>query len=246
MLKLNNLRTLILESAKINDISKLNNLRTIKLNDVIINDEELQNDIATSGYTKLDLSRYVKKMSASSVVKKDYVLKLTKSLVLNKKKFIMYTDFVNKKELNEITKNLMIKNKVRIDEVFVRDYYVKELLKIGVRAIGVSSDMSGEERGKVFDMLENDKIDGLIFGKLGSEGVNIPRVDSVIMCNGTKSTILFPQRVGRAMRTVRNDLTKTNAFIYELVLNTPMEVKWTNENFLEYEQEGYIKNIMNI
>ncbi len=219
----------IVYSIKIRELVDKGVLVSPIFNTIIIDDNKIQNDISSCGLIKLDLSRYVKQLSASSIVKMNYIMKLARSLCLNKKKFIMYTDFV---EPN--------------DNIFIRDFYVQELNKLGVRVVGVSSDMSGEERQKVFLMLENDRIDGLIFGKLGAEGVNIPKVDSVIMNNSTKSTILFPQRVGRAMRSVKNDRSKVNAYIYELILNTPMELKWCNENFMEYEQEGYEKERVRI
>jgi len=196
-------------------------------NQIIINDELIQREISTCGLTKSDLSRFIKQKSASSIVKMNYIMKLSKSLSDNNKKFIMYTDFVNPKTIG----------------VFSRDFYVEQLNKIGVKVIGVSSDMGGIERSKIFGMLESGKIDGLIFGKLGAEGINIPMIDSIIMNNSTKSTILFPQRTGRSMRLSKNDIIKKNAFIYEFVLNVPMEKKWANENFYEYAVEGYSKNI---
>ena len=194
-------------------------------NTIVVNDERIQSDIANCGLTKLDLSRYIKQKSASSIVKKDYVIKLVKSLCANRKKIIMYADFVEDNG----------------NGVYTRDYFVKELNSAGVKSIGVSSDMTGSERAKVFRLLEDNKIECLIFGKLGAEGVNLPRVDSVVMVNATKSTILFPQRTGRAMRTVKGDSTKCNAYIYEILLNNQMELKWSNINFFEYEQEGYTK-----
>ncbi len=195
-------------------------------NEIIINDMSIQNEISSCGLTKLELSRFVKQKSASSVIKMNYILKLAKSLSLNNKKFIMYADFVNSK------------NK----EIFVRDFYVKELNNLGVKVVGVSSDMNGMERQKVFALLESGKIDGLIFGKLGAEGLNLPLIDSVIMNNSSKSTILFPQRTGRSMRLSKSDVAKKNAFIYEIILNTPMERSWSSKNFFEYEIENYSKN----
>lgn len=212
-------------------------------NTIIINDEFTQRKIATCGLSKLDLSRYVKGMSASSITKRNYILQITKNLCLSGKRFIMYTDFVNETGLGVRIKKIPIMKDIH---VFTRDNYVEELNKLGVRAIGVSSDMSGSERENVFNMLENGRIDGLIFGKLGSEGVNIPKVDSVILCNSTKSTILFPQRVGRALRVVKNDYSKKSAFVYEVLLNVPMEQKWSQDNFFEYRVEGYIKNRVNV
>ncbi|MDD3474407.1 MAG: DEAD/DEAH box helicase [Candidatus Dojkabacteria bacterium] len=194
-------------------------------NTIVIHDRNIQSQISTCGLIKLDLSRYIKQMSASSIIKVNYILNLVTSLARNNKKFIVYTDFVNSKNSN----------------VFTRDFYVEELNKKRIKVIGVSADMTGSERSKVFNMLEKGKLDGLIFGLLGSEGVNIPSIDSVVMCNATKSTIRYCQRIGRSMRTVKNDSSKKNAFVYEILLNTPMELKWSKENFYEYEVEGYTK-----
>ncbi len=199
-------------------------------NTIIINDNKIQSDISTCGLSKLDLSRYVKQKSASSTIKVKYILNLVRSLCNNGKCFVMYTDYVNN----------------NVNGTFTRDFYVQELNKAGIRVIGVSSDMSGGERQKVFSLLESKKLDGIIFGSLGSEGVDIPRIDSVIMCNATKSPIRYTQRVGRSMRVVKNDNNKVNAYIYEIVLETPMERRWSQNNFLEYEQEGYTKEIINI
>jgi superfamily II DNA or RNA helicase len=191
----------------------------------IIDDKTVQMKIATCGLQKLDLSRYIKKMSASSVIKKDYIIyNLVKLLHEFRRKFIMYTDFVKPS-----------------DEVFTRDDYVKEILRLGVNVIGVDSELSSNQREKLFNDLKVGKLEGLIFGALGSEGVNIPAVDSVVMCNATASPIRFPQRVGRSMRSVRNDSNKKAAYIYEICLNTSKELDWTKDNFHEYEVEGYFK-----
>ncbi len=193
---------------------------------IVINDETIQNKVASCGLVKLRKSTYVKQMSASSVIKVKYILNLVESLYRNKKKFVIYSDFVSSK------------NK----EVFIRDFYVRELNRRGIRVIGVSADMTGSERSNVFDMLENGKIDGLVFGLLGSEGIDIPVIDSVVMCNSTKSVIRYTQRTGRAMRVVKGDKhKKANAYIYELLLNVPMELKWMEHNFTEYKQENYVK-----
>lgn len=197
-------------------------------NSLVINDAQVQSKITTSGLTKLNLARYVKKMSASSVIKAEYILKLTKSLCSNKKRFILYTDFVDDKG----------------DGVFVRDFFVQQLNNSGVRVIGVSSDMNTIEREKVFNMLKNGKLDGLVAGKTCSEGVNIPAINSVIMANATKSSILYTQRCGRALRTMKDDASKRNGFIYEILLDTAMEKRWSNTCFDEYAQEGYTKEFI--
>jgi superfamily II DNA or RNA helicase len=200
-----------------------------KFETLIVEDNETQMKIAKCGYKKLELSRYIKKMSSSSEVKKDYIIDLTKSLHMNRKKFIMYTDFVTPS-----------------DGVFTRDDYVNELKGEGINVFGVSSELSSNQREKLFNDLKVGKLDGLIFGALGSEGVNIPAVDSVIMCNATASPIRFPQRVGRAMRSVRNDPSKKFAYIYEVCLDIDKELQWSKDNFYEYRAEGYFKEMKSI
>lgn len=194
-------------------------------NTIIINDEIIQSEIASTKLSNFELSTYVKRKSASSVIKMKHIINTIEELWKANKKFVLYTDFVNSKD----------------GEVFVRDYYVQELNKRGIQVIGISSNMSGNERNKVFSMLENGKLDGLVFGLLGSEGIDIPKISSVVMCNETKSTIRFTQRVGRSMRVAKGDSSKNKAYIYEFLLNTPLELRWSNENFWEYESEGYNK-----
>lgn len=198
-------------------------------NTVVIDDEECKRKIGKLEPRKArnegDSMEYItktKKISGSSEKKKDYVIDLCLSLVLNKKKFMMYTDWVTGEN----------------EGVFTRDFYVSMLTERGIRCIGVSSEMSGKEREEVFNYLRNDKIDGIVFGSLGSEGVDIMSVDSVIMCNCTASNIRFCQRVGRAMRISPG---KKNAFIYEIILDTPKELEWSQRNFFEYGTEGYMK-----
>lgn len=190
---------------------------------IIVNDHPIQMEIATCGLRQLELIRYIKKLSSSSIVKKDYILELVKNLTLNNKKFIMYTDWVTPS-----------------DGVFTRDDYVTYLQDMGIRVIGVDAKFSGKQREQLFDALKKGKLDGLVFGALGSEGVNIPAVDSIVMCNATASTIRYPQRVGRGMRSLR-DGSKTHAYIYEVLLDTPKEHEWSNKNFYEYKNEGYRK-----
>lgn len=103
--------------------------------------------------------------------------------------------------------------------------------------------MSGLERQSIFTKLGNNELDGIVFANLGNEGINIPSVDSIIMCNATASTIKFPQRTGRAMRLYRN---KTNCYVYEILLNVPKELQWSEDNFLEYEEQGFKKERIHV
>lgn len=199
---------------------------------VVLSDKVNEEKIKKTNLKLLDYARYVKRVSAGSTTKFSYIIDLCVSLTKNNKKFMIYTDFVS---------NLKVDNKKKDDNwnyVYTRGDYASVLIDRGIRVTEISADMSGVVREAVFNMLKNGELDGIVFGSLGNEGINIPIVDSVIMCNCTASTIRYPQRVGRAMRVYGN---KKNAFIYEILLKVDKELEWSKENFFEYGTEGYMK-----
>lgn len=202
---------------------------------VVLSDEGSESKIKNTKLKLLDYARYVKRVSAGSTTKFNYIIDLCVSLTKNNKKFMLYTDFVN---------NLKVDAKKsggdngNWNHVYTRGDYVTLLLDRGIRVTEISADMSSVVREGVFNMLKNGELDGIVFGSLGNEGINIPIVDSVVMCNCTASTIRYPQRVGRAMRVYG---TKKNCYIYEVLLDVEKEIQWSKENFFEYGTEGYMK-----
>lgn len=134
----------------------------------IIMDHEIIDSIQDSGLSGLNYSRLVKKKSAASQKKKDYVVNICKNIAARDRKFLLFTDYVN------------------AEDVFVRDMYADSLLKEGTLVSVIDQGMTSDERGSVFNFLEKGDISGIIFGKLGSEGVNIPSVDVVVMANAIK------------------------------------------------------------
>lgn len=204
---------------------------------IIIEDDESCHKIRNCKYKLLEYSRYVKKVSGSSELKFRYILGLCQSLQAKGRKFMLYTDFVNKSGIDE-------DGEFTVDnDVYTRDEYVKGLLQLKMKVIGISSEMSGVERQSIFMKLGNNELDGIVFGSLGSEGINIPSVEAIILANATASTIRFPQRVGRAMRLYKN---KKNCFVYEILLNVEKELQWSEKNFLEYGEQGFSKEIIHV
>ncbi len=104
---------------------------------IIIDDEECKSKIGKSqirkGMNDMERANRAKQISGTSEKKKDYILDLCSSLVMNKKKFMMYADWVTGENKG----------------VFTRDIYVSMLIERGIRCIGVSSEMSGKEREEV-------------------------------------------------------------------------------------------------
>lgn len=191
----------------------------------VIVDQEVMAAIETCGLGGLNLSRFVKKASASSQKKLDYIINICKNIAARGRTFLLFTDYV------------------RAEDVFVRDMYAERLIQEGLSISIVDQGMSSDERSKVFDYLETGKISGIIFGKLGSEGVNIPSVNVVVMANAIKSPITFCQRVGRVMRKVPG---KDWCDVYEVLIDIPMEHKWSDFNFAEYRAEGFQKTVYKV
>lgn len=191
----------------------------------VIIDQEVMAAIETCGLGGLNLSRFVKKASAASQKKLDYIINICKNIAARGRTFLLFTDYV------------------RAEDVFVRDMYAERLIQEGLSISIVDQGMSSDERSKVFNYLETGKISGIIFGKLGSEGVNIPSVNVVVMANGIKSPITFCQRVGRVMRKVPG---KDFCDVYEVLIDIPMEHKWSDFNFAEYRAEGFQKTVYKV
>lgn len=191
----------------------------------IIVDKDIIEEIDNCGFGGLNLSRFVKKKSASSEKKKNYIVNICKNVAARGRKFLLFTDYVY------------------AEDVYVRDMYAEALLAEGIRASIIDQGMSAEERGVVFGFLEKGEISGIVFGKLGAEGINIPSVDVVIMANGIKSPITYCQRVGRAMRRIPG---KEWCDVFEVLIDTKMEIKWSEFNFAEYREEGFQKLVYKV
>lgn len=134
----------------------------------IIVDHGVIDSIQDSGLSGLNYSRLVKKKSAASQKKKDFVVNICKNIAARDRKFLLFTDYVN------------------AEDVFVRDMYADSLINEGTSVSVIDQGMTSDERSSVFNFLEKGDISGIVFGKLGSEGVNIPSVDVVVMANAIK------------------------------------------------------------
>ncbi|MBM3823924.1 MAG: hypothetical protein FJ404_13745 [Verrucomicrobia bacterium] len=81
--------------------------------------------------------------------------------------------------------------------LFSRDWLVRH----GVRAAAVFSGEGGDPRGKSLADLINGKLEALCVVDLFNEGLDVPRVDRVVMLRPTESKILFLQQLGRGLRS---------------------------------------------
>ncbi len=74
----------------------------------------------------------------------------------------------------------------------------------GFKTVALSSESSSEQRTNAIDALESneitEKLDYIFTVDIFNEGIDIPRVNQVIMLRPTKSAIIFVQQLGRGLR----------------------------------------------
>ncbi len=76
----------------------------------------------------------------------------------------------------------------------------------GYKTIALTGDSSEEERGKAIEKLEsddlNEKLDYIFTVDIFNEGIDIPKINQIIMLRPTESAIIFIQQLGRGLRKV--------------------------------------------
>lgn len=80
----------------------------------------------------------------------------------------------------------------------------EEFNKRGLRTIALTGNSSEDERSRAIDLLETDdleiKLDYIFTVDIFNEGIDIPRVNQIIMLRPTQSAIVFVQQLGRGLR----------------------------------------------
>lgn len=76
------------------------------------------------------------------------------------------------------------------------------------RTVALTGDSSEEDRSYAIECLESDnpdkKIDYIFSVDIFNEGIDIPRVNQIIMLRPTQSAIIFVQQLGRGLRKINN------------------------------------------
>ena len=76
----------------------------------------------------------------------------------------------------------------------------------GFRSIALTGDSSEEQRNGAIKLLESDnlaeKLDYIFTVDIFNEGIDIPKVNQIIMIRPTESAIIFVQQLGRGLRKV--------------------------------------------
>ena len=70
----------------------------------------------------------------------------------------------------------------------------------GYHTVALTSDDSEIKRQNAIDKLENDSLDYIFTVDIFNEGIDIPKINQIIMLRPTQSAIIFVQQLGRGLR----------------------------------------------
>ncbi|MER2010714.1 MAG: helicase-related protein, partial [Psychrobacillus sp.] len=80
----------------------------------------------------------------------------------------------------------------------------------------LTGEHSLEEREKQVERLENGEIEYIFTVDIFNEGIDIPKINQVIMLRNTQSSIIFVQQLGRGLR---KDLSKEFVTVIDFIGN---------------------------
>lgn len=88
------------------------------------------------------------------------------------------------------------------------EWFSDQFNKAGYKTKALSGNSSDKERDAAIELLESDdqreKLDYIFTRDIFNEGIDIPRVNQVIMLRPTQSAIVFVQQLGRGLRKAFN------------------------------------------
>lgn len=126
------------------------------------------------------------------------------------------------------------------------DEFGKNLgISAGVIVTGTSAeftgiDISNKENDKQIEAYRNGKIQVLINVNILTEGVDLPKTQTVFLTRPTISTVLMTQMIGRALRGEKAGGTK-DAYIVSFVDNWNNKIAWVNpESVLSAEENEFV------
>jgi superfamily II DNA or RNA helicase/HKD family nuclease len=84
------------------------------------------------------------------------------------------------------------------------EYLSNEFNLFGFKTLALTGNSSEDERSRAIDLLETDdlgiKLDYIFTVDIFNEGIDIPRVNQIVMLRPTQSAIIFVQQLGRGLR----------------------------------------------
>ncbi len=140
---------------------------------------------------------------------------------------------------NEIRNNMIIEAAVKLHKAGRKILILAKRVKHGQKLLEMmpkhiptymlNGSSVAEERESVKDLFNIDKIDIIIASTIFDVGIDLPKLDALILAGSGKSSIRALQRVGRAIRSFPG---KKNAVIVDFIdsapfVNSHSKARWT-------------------
>ena len=198
----------------------------------------------------------IKSIEQLDVIPEDIAEDIAKNK--NRNRFIVNRYFENENYLKygqtlvfALSRHHAFTLKALFDE-YGKNYGVKSgVIVTGTKAEFIGIDVSNEENERQIEAYKNGDIKILINVNILTEGVDLPKTQTVFLTRPTISTVLMTQMIGRALRGEKAGGTK-DAYIVSFVDNWNNKVSWVNPEsilipeekpFLDYEYESKKRNI---
>jgi len=123
-----------------------------------------------------------------------------------------FSNLINKDRVDHIIRNIeLYKNNTENTKGLMFCSRIEEAIRLskelnirGYRTIALSGADDESKRESAIKKLEEGSIDYIISVDIFNEGIDIPRVNQVVMLRPTQSAIIFVQQLGRGLRKVKN------------------------------------------
>lgn len=112
-----------------------------------------------------------------------------------------------------------------------------ELLKMipnHIKAYYLNGDANNDERQAVKDLFNNDGVDVILASTIFDTGIDLPKLDALILAGGGKSSTRALQRIGRVIRSHQN---KKDAIVVDFIDSAPYLYEHSKKRWSIYKTE---------
>lgn len=109
-----------------------------------------------------------------------------------------------------------------------------EMIPKNIRAYLLNGDASSDERKAVKDLFSMDGLDVIIASSIFDQGIDLPKLDALILAGSGKSSSRSLQRIGRVIRGAEG---KTDAIVVDLIDNSPFLYEHARKRWAIYREE---------
>lgn len=197
----------------------------------LINRQILSQPVIESYDTGEDYSKFIGAKDLETIQRLDILPEdLAEEMVNNavRNKFIVEKFVENKDRYGQtIVFALNVSHAIALYSIF-KDYGIKAGYVISaLRDSTTGVTISRENNNKVYEAYRNGELQVLVNVNILTEGVDLPKTQTVFLTRPTVSRILMTQMIGRALRGERAGGTK-NAYIVSFVDNGLDKIAWSN------------------